>query len=149
MTPSDWIALGALAVAAASIVFGYLTNKANIKARRAEIAMEKSIEAYCEIVEKIITLRRATVSKLFISKDKQSAYKASLDCTDAINKYRFLLPEAIGNDLSKQAAWISHFIWKETDFTDEDHKRLEKEIASIEAIINRMQKHLGVETKEG
>ena len=53
MASSDWIAIGALIVAIVSIVFNYLTNKENIKARRAEIAVENSFEAFREVIEKL------------------------------------------------------------------------------------------------
>ena len=69
MTPTDWIALTAiitslliaiggsivsLIVSVVGFWLSYKTNNENIKARRAQIAAEKSVEAYREIVEKFI-----------------------------------------------------------------------------------------------
>jgi hypothetical protein len=58
MTPSDWIAIGALVVAIASIVFNYLTNRENIKARRVEIVTEKSVEIFREFVVRLAKLEK-------------------------------------------------------------------------------------------
>ena len=60
MQPSDWIAIAALAasviISIAGFWFNYKTNQENIKARRADIAVEKSIEAFRELIEKIYNL---------------------------------------------------------------------------------------------
>jgi hypothetical protein len=57
MSPSDWIAIAALGasvlISIAGFFFSYFTQKENIKARRAEIVAEKSIEVFRELVEKM------------------------------------------------------------------------------------------------
>jgi len=56
MTPSDWIDLGPLAVALASMVFIFLTNSQNIRAKRADLITEKSVDAFVEFVAKMIDI---------------------------------------------------------------------------------------------
>lgn len=145
MTPSDWIALGALAVAAASIIFGYLNNQANIKARRAEIAIENSIEAYREVVEKLHTL--------LIEVDRCRAEDINQVSTKTDNfllvfyKYRLYFPREMGQEIVELTNEI-HSLFSKTDaVTEDDHKKFDGIMERLRNFIERLQDHIGLEVE--
>jgi len=117
MTPSDVIAVGALCLSAFALfvsvfisimgfVFNYLTNRQNIKARCDNLITDKSIEAYREIVEKIIELQsKLTFDELQgeekIIKFYQNLNEAYNECQRIFCKYRYYLPKKLAGDLYK------------------------------------------------
>jgi hypothetical protein len=144
MEPSDWIAIVALVVAAGSIFFNHLTNRENIKARRAEIVVEKSMEAYREIAEKIQAIRPATTGKV-LTENSQLAFDAIEDCVNTIQKYRFFLPKEISRELRHKTSTIDLLIREKAVF--HNASGLASQIEEIEPLIESMQKHLGIETE--
>ena len=78
MTPSDIIAIVAIVTSAiVSIVSAYISfqnNKANINARRSEIALEKRLEAFSEVTTKMGMFRLSLVN-YFASQISQKSDK--------------------------------------------------------------------------
>jgi len=161
MTPSDWIALGALFVAFAGIIFGYLTSRANIKARRAEIAIENSLEAFRKLVENIRVVESSTSASLFIdgvptplrfkieeSKGKQAA-EAALECMEFVTQYGIYFPNTIVDSAFEVLQqWGDLGDNKGGEWSEEDYESLIAAHEKTVKLIERIQKHIGVEPKE-
>ena len=161
MTPSDWIAVGALFVAVASMIFGYLTNRANIKARRAEIATEYTIEAFRKLVENIRVVETSTSASLFIdgvptplrfkieeSKGKQAA-EAAIECMEFVIQYGVYFPNTIVNSAYEVLQqWGDLGEDRDGEWNEENYEVLIAAHEKTARLIERIQKHIGVEPKE-
>lgn len=161
MNPSDWIAVGALFVAVAGIFFGYLTNRANIKARRAEIAAEYTMEAFRKLVENIRVVESSTSASLFIdgvptplrfkieeSKGVQAA-QAARECMEFVTQYGLYYPNTIVD-----SAYEVLQVWGDLgdgqggEWNEEDYASLTAAHEKTSRLIERIQAHIGVEPTE-
>jgi hypothetical protein len=161
MTPSDWIAVGALFVAVAGIIFGYLTNRAHLKARRAEIATEYTLEAFRKLVENIRVVESSTSASLFIdgvptplrfkieeSKGKQAA-EAALECMELVTKYGVYFPNTIVESAFEVLQeWGELGDNKGGEWNEKDYELLIAVHEKTARLIERIQKHIGIEPKE-
>jgi len=161
MNPSDWIAVGALFVAVAGILFGYLTNRANIRARRAEIAAEYTLEAFRALVENIRTVESSTSASLFIdgvptplrfkideSKGVQAA-QAARECMEFVTQYGVYFPNTIVNSTYELLQeWGALSDGKGGEWKEEDYASLTAAHEKTSRLIERIQAHLGVEPAE-
>lgn len=145
MTPSDWIAIGALIVAALSIFSNYLINMENNTARRENITKEKSVEAYRELIEKFLILKFK-----IINKNLMQAIKARDDCFYSVLEHRLYLPEKLHDDvgtvLRKFMKYTKFNIGDPIEEIDPEDWR--QACLELNKIIERLQKHIGVETEE-
>jgi len=163
MTPSDWIAAGALAVAFISILVNLLVHKDNIKARRAELVTEKSIEAYRDLVENLYRIE----ANIFIfriaegfseSKEKvddnllPDAVEAADECYKLIERYRVYFPSRVVDSTRKVLGQWVELAGYQSGATKEE---IDKEFELLEAakkstanLIKVIQKLIGVEVKE-
>lgn len=111
-TPDNWITIAALfitpLVTIAGFIFSYVTNQANIKAKRADIITEKSIEVFREFVERLniilnkIKLALELYGEAFENRDDitfNEAQKTGKEIIDAMSrcydfnlKYRIYFP---------------------------------------------------------
>jgi hypothetical protein len=161
MISSDWIAVGALFVAVASILFGYLTNRATIKARRTEIAAEYTLEAFRKLVENIRVVESSTSASLFIdgvptplrfkieeSKGMQAA-EAARTCMEFVTQYGVYFPNTIVDSAYEVLQeWGDLGNNKDGEWNEEDYKSLIAVHEKTAKLIERIQKHIGVEAKE-
>lgn len=145
MTPSDFIALGALIVAAFTILFNYLINKENLRAKRENIAKEKSVEAYRKLIEKFLLLKFK-----ILNKNLSQAINARDDCFYALLENRLYLPRQLHDDIGD----VLRKFMKYTDVKNVDAiegmdpDRWRQINEDLNKLIERLQIHIGVETEE-
>jgi hypothetical protein len=136
------IGLGGLIVAFVSVLFSYLSNRENIKARRAEIVTEKSIEAFRDLVEKLnLFVLEKSVNKQGgkLGFGIELPQKARDDLFEIYYKYGLYFPGTIRKDILSLA----------DSFTPRSEiKDNTIAITKAQRLIDRIQKHLGIETKE-
>ena len=89
-----WTTIGALVIAAISLVSNHLTNKDNLRSRRENIVKEKSIEAYRSLVQKFLILKFN-----IINKNISEAIKARNECFYTLIEYRLYLPQKLHDDI--------------------------------------------------
>ena len=161
MTPLEWIAIGALFVAAISMIFGYLTNRANLKARRTEIATEHSLEAFRKLVEYLRVVETSTSADLFTggvsiplrfkikeSKGKPAA-EAALECMELVTKYGVYFPNTIVESAFEVLQeWGNLGDDKGREWNEKDYESLVAAHEKTAWLIERIQKHIGIEPKE-
>lgn len=161
MTPSDWIAIGALVVAVAGILFGYLINRANIKARRAEIAAEYTLEAFRQLVENIRVVESSTSASLFIdgvptplrfkieeSKGRDAA-DAARACMEFVTQYSVYFPNTIVESAFEVLqGWGDLGDNQSGEWNDEHYQSLVAAHEKTARLIERIQKHIGIEPQE-
>lgn len=146
MNPSDWISIVAictsLVIALGGFVFNYMTNKENLKARRIDIVTENSIEAFRELVEKLnLFILERTLDE---QGDKlgirvELPHGAVDDLFHTYSKYGLYYPSTIGQDILSLANSFS----RKSEFKDNNVA-----LPKARELIDRIQKHLGVETEE-
>jgi len=145
MTPSDWVAIGALIVAAITILFNYLIHKDNIRARREDLTKEKSIEAYRDLIEKFLLLKLS-----IIDKNLAQAIKARNECFYSVLEHRLYLPKTLHDDIGNVLRKFMKYIKNNND--DQviivEPEQWRQANAELNTIIERLQKHIGVETEE-
>ena len=153
MEPSDWIAIVALAASAiisiAGFLFNYRTNRENIRARRADLVAEKSIEAYREVVER---LRKVEVA-VRVEGNLDDAIELWKSLVDASHKYSFYFPTTISNDFSDILYNELEEILHEERVSDGVHDELEDADwqivrSKLDVLLFRMQKYMGMEREE-
>jgi hypothetical protein len=91
MTTSDWTAIAAIGASViffvGNLIFNYYTNKQNIKAKRADIATEKSIDAFREVVEAFQVFKACIYYD-----DYKGAIEADQSIINILRKYCFYFP---------------------------------------------------------
>ncbi len=161
MNSSDWIAVGALFVAIAGILFGYLTNRANIRARRAEIATEYTLDAFRKLVENIRVVESSASASLLTdgvptplrykideSKGLQAA-QAARACMEFVTQYGVYFPNTIVD-----SAYEVLQLWGDLgdnqggEWNEERYQSLIAAHEKTARLIERIQKHIGVEPEE-
>ncbi|MBI5352027.1 MAG: hypothetical protein HZB50_05265 [Chloroflexi bacterium] len=153
MNSSDIIAIIAIVTSAilsiAVALIGYFTNKANIRARRSEIALEKRLEAFREIVEKCGVLKRLGSRYSVLSSDieKVNSYEKSL--ATAIEEFykvyqqqRVYLPPSIEKMVTAYGSFSFNFIANQ-EHTLESAKKWFEDIRSREdTLVAEIQKYI-------
>ena len=147
MEASDWIAIAALgATVIVSIVgyaFNYLTNKDNIRAKRAEIVMERNVEAFREVAEKIVAVMDSA-DRYFRDKESVERVKEAVkDFRETFTKNFIYIPA----DVSTQTFGITSAILEhiESDANSlENRKQLEDLVDNFADILVRMQALAGL-----
>ena len=161
MTPSEWIAVGALFVAVVTVIFGYLTNRANIRARRIEIATANSLEAFRKLVENIRVVETNTSASLFVdgvptplrfrieeSKGKQAA-QAALECMEFVTQYGIYFPNTIvDGTFEVLQQWVDLSDSKGDEWNEKNYESLIAAHEKTARLIERVQNHRGIEPKE-
>ena len=160
MTPSDWTAIGiavtSLIISLVGFWLNYKTNQDNIKARRAEIVTEKSIEVYREFVEILNNISNilwsmvlfdeseSEISKANTQQWREKAADAMVNCLHFLDKYRIYFPTTIHGDFIK----IFTRWGRVPDEADENVDKLMTSISSdVKKLIERIQRHIGVDIK--
>ena len=118
------------------------TNKQNIKARRADIATEKSIEAYREFVEKAIDIPLVEFAAM---------EDAIFEWTTVYQKNRLYFPKSISNDFyDVLSEWTNLIENKKNDkLTEDEVQQIYRNCTTkLGGVIDNIQKHIGLETEE-
>lgn len=157
MEPSDWISISALAasviISLAGFWFNYKTSKENIRARRAEIVTEKSVDTYRELVEKmgkietyIAEIEMENPSKGFEEKQAQLTNKLS-DLQEFLDKHRVYFPKTISKRLFHLLLQFHKFLSRyRTGDRGEELLDLWATInIEFESNLEQIQKQIGVE----
>jgi len=121
MTSSDIIAIVAISVSAitsiVTAVMAYLTNKANISARRAELASEKRLEALSTIVGHVEKIKYLLQNVSIPRKADDSWRKLARQLIELekgflvdYEKYKIYIPVHISNEIDKFEGSISLLI---------------------------------------
>ena len=154
MTSSDIIAIVAMVISAiVSIVSGiisYKNNKANIEAKRSDMAFEKQIEAFREIAETIAGIRRAVASGYKLNTDDEKTILKYFDQLEtafnafyvASKRSELYLPPDLKKVLNSYGPHVGFFV-SERDFKSEP-KFLERLNKMEPEIIALMNKHIGL-----
>ena len=147
MEPSDWIAIAALAasviISIAGFWFNYKTNQENIKAKRAELVAEKSVEVYREMIGKLNVL-------VYEQVDSPSEISKSVtDCLQYLIKNRLFFPRHIANDLVFTLKNLQEQLTKAKK-GDLKVSSDEMKAAFMKALkfIDRLQRYIGVAPEE-
>lgn len=161
MTTTEWITLGALFVAVISIIFSYLTSRTNLKARRVEIATEHALEAFRKLVEYIRVVESSTSASLFIdgvptplrfkieeSKGKQVT-EAAQECVQLVTTYGVYFPNTIVESAFEVLQeWGDLCDTGQKEWGEKDYESLVAAHEKTSRLIERIQKHVGIEPKE-
>ena len=172
MSSADWIAIAAICsslliavagflVSVVGFFFNYMTNKENIKARRAEIVTEKSIEI---VTEKSIEVYRELLEYIGLLRINIALFKRKLDTTilnhtlsrasdlqSFIVKNFFYLPYAISDDLLdtiETIRVISKVALEERGEKLVIAKEWDSVLKTLNRLTTRAQNHLEVKVKE-
>ena len=149
MTSSDWIAIGALVVACLSIISNYLTNRENIKARRAEAVTEKSLEIYRQLLERlnsVINLGSDTDLTPDKTREFNNAYN---EFSQFANANILFIPSSIALELDNMQDAIGNLVDAKNKAyeSEKDFVWLEKyEIANkqYEKLVSKLQEYIGL-----
>lgn len=154
-TPDNWIAFAAICasviVSVAGFFFSFFTNRANIKARRIEIVTEKSIEAYRELVGILEWFVSGYSSSEWLTEDgSKKAREMVNECLELHTKYSVYFPRTISRDIFKVLGmWHDAITFKsKQDNLNEFVKLMHHATNETINLKRRIQKHIGVETKE-
>jgi len=151
MTPSDIVAIVAIIVSAivsvVSAIITYKNNKANIGARRSEIAFEKRLDAFREYVENIGKLRFfiSNNTNLDNEVEHQNFFNELHEKYDELSicyqKLRVYFPGHIDDAILEHKRMIAEY------GTSEDYKNIgefEKELRVKEKeIVTKIQSYIG------
>jgi hypothetical protein len=150
MNNSDIIALAAIIMSAiisvTSTVAAYFINKSNIQAKRSEIALEKRLEAFREVIEKIGKIRSLLVKSNEANIDSlKSDFQTALeDFYIAYRKNLVFLPPSISDKVAKYGSEIYKVIhyrytYKNIESFFQEYKEFEKQfIADMQKFIGYM-----------
>lgn len=117
-TPDNWIAFAAIfasvLVSLAGFFFSYFTNRANIKAKRAEIVTKKNVEAFRELVEILSGITNSinglldVTDPLIVNARVKEAAEKALELNTLHKKYRIYFPKSLNKDIHDlYLQWIS------------------------------------------
>ena len=148
MNSSDIIAIVAiitsLIISVTSTGVSYFINRNNIQAKRSEIAFERRLDGFREIIEKIGNIRTLLVeSSVANINDSQDDFKKALsDFYFAYRKNLVFLPPHIADKETEYGKAIDEIIRYEYSYENIDnfyveHKKYENQI------IDEMQKFIG------
>ena len=151
MTSSDIIAIVAIVISAIvsviSAVIAFKNNKANIEARRVEMAYERRMESFREILEAMGVLRMFMSENYPLYRGKHDEFFAELrkeyyKFFSTYQKLRFFIPPSLREGFSEYSRFVFDFIdrgdyGKVREFGDELRDK-EYEIT------NALQKFLGM-----
>jgi hypothetical protein len=159
MTSSDIIAVVAIVVSAIvstlSLYISYKNNKSNILAKRTEIALEKQLEAFSILEEKmhsITTLILSTDEKQNSAIDKAFRKKLEVAYNNFLQKYdllRIYLPPHLEIALDHFDVSVLQVlldkIWS-TATEDEQDNYLRKILLTHSDVISSIRKYIGIES---
>lgn len=151
MESSDYIAISAIIATGIVAYIGHLTNKENIKARLSEIAFEKRLEAFREIVEKCGVLKRlGSRSKVFSSgnKERMNIYEKELrialeDFYNVYQKQRVYFPPSIEKIVNTYGNITFDFVKKQAHTTENTQKWFKNIQKKEKELVTEIQKFIG------
>ena len=149
MSNSDIIALIAVLtsaiIAVTTSLVSYFINKSNLQAKRSEIAFEKRLEAFREIVDQtgLISRKIGNInSKDKYDKEKNELGKIESSFYQVYRKNLVFLPPSIDRNVVKFGNLLQSYIYD--DYTDEKANSLLNNMAKAQLkIIDDMQKFVG------
>ena len=148
MNNSDYIAIIAIIMSAiisvASTIFTYLMNKVNIHAKRSEIAFEKRLQAFQEIVEHI-----GKIKKYIYEAEETKLDELKNNVKEAIDEYYVVyrrhlvfLPPTIADNVDRYGDRVYTLVRKNYSYENLNNARRETKKIERE-IIQDMQKFIG------
>jgi hypothetical protein len=148
MEASDWIAIAALGasviISIAGFWFNYKTNKENIRARRADLVTEKSIDAYREIVGMLEAV------SIHAYRHEYEEARAALEKVDkSYRSNRVYFSEEIASKISSEISGWAMLIVNESVFSYFEQERIREGIqSSQEKLFRHIQKLIGLEMNQ-
>jgi hypothetical protein len=156
MNSSDIIAIIAITTSAimsiAVALIGYFTNKANIRAKRSEIALEKRLDAFREIVEKWGVLKRlGSRGKVLSSSDFEKINRYENDLNTAIEEFykvyqqqRVYFPPNIEKMVTEYGSFSFQFITNQNHTSESTLKWFEAILAKEKGLVAEIQKYIDI-----
>jgi hypothetical protein len=154
MSTSDLISIIAVITTAlvsiVSIVVSYFNNRMSIRAKRSEMALEKQLDAFREIAEKMGKIRVVfantppPVDGILESSDKffSTFYDAAMDFYSTYQKFRVYLPSDIDLSLREYGKKVIGYA---ASNNYDRHKGVVEYLNLIEPeIIKKMNKYMGI-----
>lgn len=153
MAPSDWIAIivigASILTTAANLLYNYKTNQNNIKARRSDISIEKSLEAYREIVEVIIKLQNKLNMDELEGEEEKKKYYGELDDAyhegqSVFHRYRYYLPKTFARKFYIIFS-ESYNLLRTRNFDLENITMISE---NFDTLVERLQKYAGIDIEK-